>query len=57
MQGNSCVYDGVFKTTTTFLIKLSQNIAITDLWLKSEIDECLYHIQKSAFYVCVVISE
>ena len=33
------------------------DIAITGEWLQSEIDECLYHLQKAGSYVCAVISD
>ena len=38
-------------------IKSSPDITITGEWLKSEIDECLYNLQKAGFYVRTVISD
>ena len=37
------------------MIKLSADIAITGEWLKSEIDESLYHLYIACFYVPAVI--
>ena len=40
-----------------FVIKSSPDITITGEWLKSEIDECLHHLQRAGFYVRAVISD
>ena len=40
-----------------FVIRSSPDITITGEWLKSETDECLYHLQKVCFYVRAVISD
>ena len=39
------------------MIKASPGITITGEWLKSEINKCLYHLQKTGFYVRAVISD
>ena len=43
------------KKSIPLVIKLSPDIAITGEWLKSEIDESLYYLQKAGFYVPAVI--
>ena len=39
------------------MIKSSPDITITGEWLKSKIDECVYHLQKAGFYVRAVIGD
>ena len=46
-----------FKKSVPFVIKSSPDITITGEWLKSEIGECFYHLQKACFYVREVISD
>ena len=45
------------KKVYPFVTKSSPDITVTGEWLKSEIDECLYRLQKAGFYVPVVISD
>ena len=45
------------KKSIPFMIKSSPDITITGEWLKSEIYECLYHLQKAGFYVRAVIGD
>ena len=40
-----------------FVINSSPDITITGKWVKSEIYECLYHLQEASFYVHAVISD
>ena len=55
----------LYKGTVMFMIlSLKKSIPfvstpqiITGEWLKSEIDGCLYHLQKAVFYVFAVISD
>ena len=47
----------IIKMSIPFVVESSPDVTINEEWLKSELDECLYHLQKAGVYVRAIIRD